>query len=368
MHSIHTAGPLAPPAVPFPFVRASLQPPVPSRQVSKPHVIGNPAQRTAAATSALALGSYSSAPAASQKSGKRALVIVDPESKQAVPVSSGAPTSQLTRTDSSSNSATHAEKPAKKLISIVDPNNKQPVQLPVKPLSSSRLIRTNSNNSAASSDSTGKRAIAIVDPHNKWPVALPASRFNQMQSASGMKHGEASQPANASGKRGKAPIAIVDPVTASEVQLPAVDIDYSKAGRVPLAEQHQGRTIRSRKPLAIVDPKLKAAASNPELQPQSANLASPSRATNVGLSISVKDVTYVRCQLQLCNEHTQQTTEAGDAVKVHLAVLTIDQVSCSISTLSQLCGKFFSVQPVCLACPRQLLLQGASMPFQVEHA
>ena len=354
VRNVPTAGPSAPPAVSFPFVPASLQPPVPPTKVSKALVIGDPTHRAAAASSALASGTFITAPAASQRSGKRALAIVDPESKQAIPVSGGAASSsQLTRTGSSSSTTTHAEKPAKKLISIVDPNNKQPVQLPVKPLGSSQLIRTNSNISAASSDST----IAIVDPYNKQPIALPASRLNQMQSASGMKHGPASQSAISGGKRAKAPIAIVDPVTSSEVQLPAVDSGVSKAGRAPPAEQNQGRMIRARKPLAIVDPKFKTAPAAADLQTQSTSLAGPSGTQDaVTVSISVVDATYVKCQLQLCSEHTQQTAATSEAtsrnvVKMHLAVLTINQVSCSISSLSQPSGRLLLSAAVCLACP-----------------
>ena len=331
-------------------VPASLQPPVPMsvarapRMASRGLVIGDPTHQAIAAAAAAAWASANAkgVAAAPQKPGKCALAIVDPESKQVLPV----PGTRLTRTDSSSS---HAEKQGKKLISIVDPTNKQPVQLPSKPFGPSRLIRTNSSTSAVSSDSSvpAKRAIPIVDPVNKQPVAISTQ---QKLAASGSVQG--SQHASVMSKRAKGPIAIVDPVTASEVQLPAVDSGARNTGLSSSTVKSQGRMIRARKPLAIVDPKRKAGPSSAVSSIAEAQAASPQStdpslagacyADAVKLAFFVADDRSVKCSLHV--RGTQQLgsssgSQGGDATRVQVSVTAEEQVACSIVPSSGLAGK-----------------------------
>lgn len=330
-------------------VPASLQPPVPMsvagapRMASRGLVVGDPTHQAIAAAAAWASANAKGVAAAPQKPGKCALAIVDPESKQVLPV----PGTRLTRTDSSSS---HAEKQGKKLISIVDPTNKQPVQLPSKPFGPSRLIRTNSSTSAVSSDSSvpAKRAIPIVDPVNKQPVAI--STQPQKLAASGSVQGF--QHASVVSKRAKGPIAIVDPVTASEVQLPAVDSSVRSTGLSSSTGKSQGRMIRARKPLAIVDPKCKAGPSSAVSSIAEAQAASPQStdpslagacyADAVKLAFFVADDRSVKCSLHV--RGTQQLgsssgSQGGDATRVQVSVTAEEQVACSIVPSSGLAGK-----------------------------
>ena len=335
--------PSLPPAVPFSQVPASLQPPLlPSRpslpgSESRTVVIGGPTQQAKAAAAAWAAANAKGVPAAAQKPGKRALAIVDPESKQAlsVPSSAASGVHLACSHSSSSTPAANADKPGKKLISIVDPSNKLPVQLPSKPLGTSRLVRTNSSTSAISTDSSlpAKRTIAIVDPLSRQPVAL--------QTQAPVTNMQASQSANANSKRAKAPIAIVDPITASEVHLPAVHTSTHKAGLSSAAAQTQGRLIRARKPLAIVDPKAKAgvasAVRSTALPSTVSGLAGATHANTVMLTFVVADGMPVRCSLHLRGEKSQGVT--SDAVRVQLTVGAGDHVACSITPSSGLAGE-----------------------------
>lgn len=322
-------------AMPFSQVPTSLQPPVPMMGAGAPRlgsrglVIGDPTHQASATAKGVS--------SAAQKPGKHALAIVDPESRQTLPVpGSAASDAQLTRTDSSSSS--HAEKPGKKLISIVDPTNKQPVQLPSKPVGPSRLIRANSGTSAVSSDSglPAKRGIPIVDPLNKQPVAIGSAQ-SQKQAAPASVQG----PQPAMSKQAKGPIAIVDPVTASEVQLPAVDISTRKTGFAATPGQSQRVMIRARKPLAIVDPKPKAgplsAVSStavthaPLPQSTAPSLAGASVADSVKLALSVADDSCVKCGLHVMGpQHSGSRSHGDHATRVQLLVTAEDQVACSI--------------------------------------
>lgn len=361
------AAPSPPPAVPFHQLPASLQPPLlpmgagPPSMASRAPGTGAPTPQAIAAAAAWASANSKGVQAAAQKPGKRALAIVDPESKQALSVLPGAAsasTSELLRTDSSSSSpAANSEKQlGKKLISIVDPNSKQPVQLPVKPLAASRLIRTNSSASAASSDASlpAKRAIAIVDPLNKQPVALPSSMLSRRQADP--MNAQAPQSSSGNSRTAKAPIAIMDPATASEVQLPARDINSHRAGLSSATGQSQGRMSRARKPLAIVDPKTKAApfsgvSSTTEVQaavqqPTDSSLAGAPYADTVKLTCLVADDMSVRCSLHLeagGSQHLGSGSQgaAGDAVKLQLTLGVGDQVACRIVPSSQLAGESY---------------------------
>ena len=353
-----SAAPSPPPAMPFRQVPASLQPPVLMSGVGAPRmesrglVIGDPTRQAIAAAAAWASSNVKGVPAAAQKPGKRALAIVDPESRQALPVpGSAASSTQLRRTDSSSSSS-HAEKPGKKLISIVNPTNKQPVQLPSKPLGPSRLIRTNSSTSAVSSDSSlpAKRAIPIVDPVNKQPVAVSSMQPHKMTAPASI---QGSQPASAMSKRAKGPIAIVDPATASEVQLPAVDISVRKTGLPSTSVQSQGRLMRARKPLAIVDPKTKAGpfsavsstvAQAAGAQSTNASLAGASLADTVKLALFVADDWTVKCSLHVrCTQPAGSGSisdgQRGDATRVQLLVTAEEQVACRIVPSSGFAGQ-----------------------------
>ena len=352
-----SAAPSPPPAMPFRQVPASLQPPVLMSGVGTPRmenrglVIGDPTRQATAAAAAWA--SAKGVPAAAQNPAKHALAIVDPESRQALPVPGSATSgTQLRRTDSSSSSS-QTEKPGKKLISIVDPTNKQPVQLPSKPLGPSRLIRTNSSTSAVSSDSSlpAKRAIPIVDPVNKQPVAIGSTQPQKMTAPASVP---GSQPASAMSKRAKGPIAIVDPATASEVQLPAVDVSVRKTGLPSTNVQSHGRMIRARKPLAIVDPKTKAGPSSAvgstaEAQvaaPQSTNpsLAGASLADTVKLALIVADDRSVKCSLHVRVTHptgsgSTSGRHRGDATRIQLLVTAEELVACSIVPSSGFAGQ-----------------------------
>lgn len=361
-----SATPPPSPAVPFHQIPASLQPPLlpsgagPPKMGSRAPGMGDPTHQAAAAWAAASANGVQPA-AAAQKPGKRALAIIDPESKQALsvlPSGASGSASDLIRTDSSSSSrAPHAEKPGRKLISIVDPNNKQPVQLPVKPLGVSRLIRTSSSASAASSDGSVpvKRTIAIVDPNNKQPVALPSSMLSGRQAPP--TNVQAAQSSSGNSRRAKAPIAIMDPATASEVQLPARDTSIRSTGLPSASGQGQSRLTRARKPLAIVDPKTKAGpsslvSSTAEAQAAAQQSSAPSLAgaplaDTVKLSCSVTDDMSVRCSLHVnagCSQHSGLGPQgvAGDAVKLQLLLGVGDQVACHITPLSQLAGEFRS--------------------------
>lgn len=306
------------------------------------------------------------AAAAAQKPGKRALAIIDPESKQALsvlPSAASGSASELIRTDSSSSSrAAHAEKPGRKLISIVDPNNKQPVQLPVKPLGVSHLIRTSSGASAVSSDGSlpVRRAIAIVDPNNKQPVALPSSLLSGRQPPP--TNVQAAQSSSGNSRRAKAPIAIMDPATASEVRLPAQDISTCSTGLPSASGQGQGRLTRARKPLAIVDPKTKAGpsslvSSTAEAQAaaqqfSASSLAGAPLADTVKLTCSVAHDMSVRCSLHLnagCSQHPGWGPQgvAGGAIELQLSVGVGDKVACRITPSFQLAGEFCSHSLFC---------------------
>ena len=345
--------------MPFSQMPASLQPPMPmlgpgaSQMESRGLVISDPTHQAISAAAAWASANAKGVPAAAQKAGKCALAIVDPESKQALPVPGSAASGiQLTRTDSSGSSS-RTEKQGKKLISIVDPTNKQVVQLPSKPLGPSRLIRTNSSTSAVSSDSSlpAKRAIPIVDPVNKQPVAIGTMPAQKLAASPGLQD---SQHASAPSKRAKGPIAIVDPVTASEVQMPAMGIGAHKTGLSPTSIQSQGRMIRARKPLTIVDPKTKAglssaASSTAETQataPQSTDpsLAGASHADTVKLVLLVADDRSVKCRLHVKGTQrpgpcSSSGAQAGNATQVQLSVTAEEQVACSIVPSSGLAGQ-----------------------------
>ena len=338
MLGMSAVAPSPPTAMPFSQVPTPLQPPVPMMGAGVPRLgsrgldIGDPTHQAAAAAAAWASANAKGVPTAAQKPGKRALAIVDPESKLPVP-GSAASAAQLTRTDSSSSSS-HAEKPGKKLISIVDPTNKQPVQLPSKPVGPSRLIRANSGTSAVSSDSglPAKRGIPIVDPLNKQPVATGSAQ-SQKQAAPASVQG----PQSAMSKRAKGPIAIVDPATASEVQLPAVEVSTRKAGFASTSGQSQRIMIRARKPLAIVDPKPKvlpmSAVSSAAALPQSTapSLAGASVADTVKLALSVADDSCVKCGLHVSGpQHSGSRSQVDQATRVQLVVTAEDQVAYSI--------------------------------------
>lgn len=347
MLGMSAATPSPPTAMPFSQIPISLQPPVPMMGAGAPRlgsrglVIGDPTHQAAAAAAAWASANAKGVPTAAQKPGKRALAIVDPESKQTLPVpGSAASGAQLTRTDSSSSSS-HAEKPGKKLISIVDPTNKQPVQLPFKAVGPSRLIRATSSTSAVSSDSglPAKRGIPIVDPLNKQPVAIGSTQSQKQAAPASV---QAPQPAMS--KRAKGPIAIVDPVTASAVQLPAVDISTRKTGYASTTEQSQRVMIRARKPLAVVDPKPKAGpvsavsstAEAPLPQSAAPSLAAASIAATVKLALSVADDSRVKCGLHVSSPQHPGSTSHGDcATRVQLVLTAEDQVACIISSAGQ---------------------------------
>ncbi len=318
------------------------------RRESKPMAIVDPRTKPAADAEHVTATSGST-PVVGHRAGKRAVAIVDPESKKPLSLPAGATSSShLARTDSSS-SATSAAKPAKKLISIVDPNNKQPVQLPVKPLGTSRLARTNSNISAASSDSHQpvKRTIAIVDPQNKQPIELPDSVVQARQPSTADRQGASSSSASAASKRTKTPIAIVDPTTSAEVQLPAMNVSSTRASTVAAPKPGPGRMIRARKALTIVDPRTRAdTAATPSAQP-----TAEAESSVIRLSLQVGDDEAVHCSLHAASEglaannHTAEKAglaESGDSdssagtVVLKLVLNAAGTVGCSIVPCSDI--------------------------------
>lgn len=289
------------------------------KRESKPLAIVDPKTRPAAAE--LASAGSGGTPAAG-KAGKRAIAIVDPQSKQELLLPAGSASgNQLTRTDSNSSAATSGDKPGKKLITIVDPNNKQPVQLPVKSIGASHLARSSSSISAASTDSNSqpvKRTIAIVDPQNKQPIMLPGNCTQARQSSTSLHVRQL--PASGLG-RTKAPIAIVDPTTSAQVQLPAMG-NSSRASKAAAPWPSLSRPVRAKKPLAIVDPATRAdptasTTSHAETSPlvphsHTVNMASAEMTDDVIFGLRVTDDNTVLCSLRVAHPGMVSSVTSSD--------------------------------------------------------
>lgn len=105
---------------------------------------------------------------------RHAIAVVDPDTKQQLTHPGNAAYSGCTGAQISSIAGMNGHKQGKKVMTIVDPASKLAVLPPVKGLATSSLLRTSGLNLGSSHPRRSiRRAVTIVNPHSKQHVVLP---------------------------------------------------------------------------------------------------------------------------------------------------------------------------------------------------
>ena len=194
------------------------------------------------------------------------IAVVDPDTKQQLTQPGNAAHSSCAGAQISSIAGINGHKQGEKVMSIVDPASKLAVLLPVKGLANSSLLRNSGLNSGSSHPQRAiTRAVTIVDPHSKQPVVLPKVTHpaRQPKTATTIRLVQYGSAGLAENRRAKTVLAIIDPVTSATVQPPEVQPSSNSTNKT--VEQLQAWDIgRPREVLAIVNPTAKPGISSTE--------------------------------------------------------------------------------------------------------